>query len=302
METFLHSKEYWSLVETGIPVTVEGVELTEAQGKLFANQKLKDLKEWFSDLDEEFRTSVKLGNNSTMTVMGKGNIRLQIVGATQVITDVFYIPELKNNLLSIGQLQEKGVSILIQHGICKIYHPEKGLIMQTAMSANRIFMASPTELHLQAAKRVLTYLKGTVDLGVFYQNEGNGELMAYTDSDYAGDTNDRKSTSGYVFLLSGGVVGLDEEGIGETQSFSRQVYGIVELKHCITQDQVADIMTKPLKLDVFLKLRELMGVRVALSFLNVFKHHVVLLLLVHISSDFGCEVDAISFEMHFVVY
>ena len=68
------------------------------------------------------------------------------------------------------------------------------------------FMASPIELHLQAAKRVLRYLKGTVDLGVFYRKEGNGELMAYTDSDYAGDVDDRKSTSGYVFLLNEGAV------------------------------------------------------------------------------------------------
>ena len=43
-ENFLRSKEYWSLVENGIPVAVEGVELTEAQQKSIANQKLKDLK------------------------------------------------------------------------------------------------------------------------------------------------------------------------------------------------------------------------------------------------------------------
>uniref|UniRef100_A0A2N9GIX8 Integrase catalytic domain-containing protein n=1 Tax=Fagus sylvatica TaxID=28930 RepID=A0A2N9GIX8_FAGSY len=97
-------------------------------------------KEWFSDLDEEFRESVKLGNNSKMAVLGKGNIRLQIAGVTQVITDVFYIPELKNNLLSVGQLQERGVALLIQHGVCRVYHPKKGLIMQTAMSANRMFI------------------------------------------------------------------------------------------------------------------------------------------------------------------
>uniref|UniRef100_A0A2N9FH80 Integrase catalytic domain-containing protein n=1 Tax=Fagus sylvatica TaxID=28930 RepID=A0A2N9FH80_FAGSY len=97
-------------------------------------------KEWFSDLDEEFRQSVKLGNNSKMAVLGKGNIRLQIAGVTQVITDVFYIPELKNNLLSVGQLQERGVALLIQHGVCRVYHPKKGLIMQTAMSANRMFI------------------------------------------------------------------------------------------------------------------------------------------------------------------
>ncbi|RVW23483.1 Retrovirus-related Pol polyprotein from transposon TNT 1-94 [Vitis vinifera] len=81
---------------------------------------------WFSDLDEEFRQFVKLGNNSKMTVLGKGNIRMQVAGVTQVITDVFYIPELRNNLLSVGQLQEKGVAILIQHGECRVYHPEKG--------------------------------------------------------------------------------------------------------------------------------------------------------------------------------
>ena len=37
---------------------------------------------WFSDLDEEFRQSVKLGNNSKMTVLGKGNIRMQVAGVT----------------------------------------------------------------------------------------------------------------------------------------------------------------------------------------------------------------------------
>jgi hypothetical protein len=69
------------------------------------------------------------------------------------------------------------------------------------------FMGSPTKLHLQAAKRVLRYLKDTVDLGIFfYQKEGNKELMTYTNNDYAGDVDDRKSTSGYVFLLSEGAM------------------------------------------------------------------------------------------------
>ncbi|XP_075649764.1 uncharacterized protein LOC142620250 [Castanea sativa] len=98
-------------------------------------------KEWFLDLDEEFRHSVKLGNNSKMVVLGKDNIRLQIAGVTQVITDVFYIPELKNNLLSVGQLQERGVAILIQHGVCRIYHPKKGLIMQQNVCKQDVHIA-----------------------------------------------------------------------------------------------------------------------------------------------------------------
>jgi hypothetical protein len=73
-------------------------------------------KECFSDLDASFRESVKLGNNSSMAVYGKGNIRLRVNGIDQIITGVFYVPELKNNLLSIGQLLQKGLSIVFQSG------------------------------------------------------------------------------------------------------------------------------------------------------------------------------------------
>ena len=68
------------------------------------------------------------------------------------------------------------------------------------------YMENPTELHLQATKRVLRYLKGTTGFGIFYKKGGDDELVAYTDNDYAGDLEDRKSTSGYVFLLSSGAI------------------------------------------------------------------------------------------------
>lgn len=83
---------------------------------------------------------MKLGNNFKMSVLGRGNVRLHVNGITQVITNVYYVPELKNNLISIEQLQEKGVAILIQNGECRIYHPSKGLIMQSQMTANRMFV------------------------------------------------------------------------------------------------------------------------------------------------------------------
>ncbi|CAL2265082.1 unnamed protein product [Prunus armeniaca] len=77
-------------------------------------------KEWFSDLDVQFRQTMKLGNNSRMAVVGKGNVRMKVNGITQ--------------------LQEKGVAILIQHGECKVFHPSKGLIIQSKMRANRMFV------------------------------------------------------------------------------------------------------------------------------------------------------------------
>jgi hypothetical protein len=59
-------------------------------------------KEWFLNLDVQFRQTIKLGNNSMMVVIGKGNIRMQVNGITQLISKVYYIPELKNNLLNMG--------------------------------------------------------------------------------------------------------------------------------------------------------------------------------------------------------
>ncbi|CAL9016687.1 unnamed protein product [Prunus brigantina] len=190
------------------------------------------------------------------------------------------------------------------------------------------YMADPTEEHLLAAKRLLRYLMGTLELGVFYAREGAIELFAYTDSDYAGDYDDRKSTSGYVFKLSGGAVAwalkkqhvvtlstTEAEYVAAAACACQSIWmkrvlnhfspsqskcitvfcdnssaiklsknpvlhgrskhidvrfhflrnltrdGVVELKYCGTSEQLADIMTKPLKLESFVKLRELLGMK-----------------------------------------
>lgn len=75
----------------------------------------------FSRLDENFKHSVKLGNNTRMDVTGKGDVKLLINGVNHIITEVYYVPELKNNLLSIGQLQEKGLTILIEEGYARSF-------------------------------------------------------------------------------------------------------------------------------------------------------------------------------------
>lgn len=96
-------------------------------------------KEWLCSLKNGFDQMVKLGNNTKMSVVAKGRIKVQVSGISQVISDVYYVHELKNNLLSIGQLQENGLAILIQKGTRKVYHVSRGLVMETSMSGNRIF-------------------------------------------------------------------------------------------------------------------------------------------------------------------
>lgn len=189
------------------------------------------------------------------------------------------------------------------------------------------FMSRPTELHFQAAKRALRYLRGTVNYGILYKKGGVEELVAFTDSDYAGDVEDRKSTSGYAFLMNGSAVawsskkqpivtlstteaecvaaagcacqavwmrrilkelGYTQEGCttvmcdnssaiklsknpvmhGRSKHIDVRFHflrdltrdGAIEMVQCGTRDQIADLLTKPLKLDAFKKLREHLGV------------------------------------------
>jgi hypothetical protein len=62
-------------------------------------------------------------------------------------------------------------------------------------------MERPTEIHVAAVKRILRYLKGTTSYGLWYERGKGDELTGWSDSDYAGDIDDRRSTSGYVFMI-----------------------------------------------------------------------------------------------------
>eukprot|EP00253_Pinus_taeda_P028765 PITA_28765 len=58
------------------------------------------------------------------------------------------------------------------------------------------FQANPKETHLQAVKRIFKYLQGTQKYGLWYPRDTDLTLHAYTDADWAGSVDDRKSTSG----------------------------------------------------------------------------------------------------------
>ncbi|KAI5344794.1 hypothetical protein L3X38_012671 [Prunus dulcis] len=68
------------------------------------------------------------------------------------------------------------------------------------------YMKRQTEMHLNAAKRILRYVKGTIEYGVFYKSQEDSAFVDFTNSDYAGDIDDRKSTSGHVFMLNSGAI------------------------------------------------------------------------------------------------
>ncbi len=68
------------------------------------------------------------------------------------------------------------------------------------------FNSAPTEAHLTAAKRVLRYLKGTINLTLQYKKTENTEVTGYSDADWANDMDTRRSTTGNVFIMCGGPI------------------------------------------------------------------------------------------------
>ncbi|CAM8904964.1 unnamed protein product [Rhodiola kirilowii] len=64
------------------------------------------------------------------------------------------------------------------------------------------YLQEPRKPHLEAAKKILKYVISTIDFCLFYKRRDNFHLQGYTDADFDGDLDERKSTSGYVFMCN----------------------------------------------------------------------------------------------------
>ncbi|XP_019098391.1 PREDICTED: uncharacterized protein LOC109133285 [Camelina sativa] len=75
--------------------------------------------------------------------------------------------------------------------------------LDISYAVNRLFkfMHRPTEAHCQAAKRVLRYLAGTTTHDIFFAAKNNLNLHAYSDADWAGESDDYVSTNAYIVYM-----------------------------------------------------------------------------------------------------
>ena len=62
------------------------------------------------------------------------------------------------------------------------------------------YQANPKESHMTALKRIIKYVKTTAEFSVWYNKDTNVVLIRYSNTDWAGNADDRKSTSGVVFM------------------------------------------------------------------------------------------------------
>ncbi|KAL0375032.1 UNVERIFIED_CONTAM: hypothetical protein Sradi_3418900 [Sesamum radiatum] len=95
----------------------------------------------FQKLDESFKTNVKLGDNHIVKVEGKGSVAINTRKGTGIINDVMYIPNLRTNLFSVGQMMEKGYTLQFGGDSCTIYdNKDKTLIIaKVRMKEHRCF-------------------------------------------------------------------------------------------------------------------------------------------------------------------
>ena len=88
-------------------------------------------------------------------------------------------------------------------------------------------MSNPSKDHINATNNIWKYLLYTQDIGITYNCSGNNlYIKGYCDSDWAGDINNRKSTTGYIFSLSGDLA------INNPISWNSQLQKSVALSTC----------------------------------------------------------------------
>ena len=70
------------------------------------------------------------------------------------------------------------------------------------------FMTKPSMQHWLGIKRILRYIRGTTNYGLYFShlNASDNELIGYSDADCGGDTEDRRSTSAFMFQIGNSLV------------------------------------------------------------------------------------------------
>ncbi|KAH9751077.1 hypothetical protein KPL71_014139 [Citrus sinensis] len=114
------------------------------------------------------------------------------------------------------------------------------------------FMANPLQPHWIACKRVLRYLKETIDYGLTFRRSDFVDLVLYIDVDWGSDIDDRRSTSGYCVYLA--AIATNPVMHSKTKHIEIDIHFVrdkverkeVEIVFVSTNDQVANILTKPL--------------------------------------------------------
>ena len=106
-----------------------------------ASNHMTGSKAAFSELDDDVTDTVKFGDDSRVAIRGRGTIIFRCQnGEHHALTDVYYIPQLRSSIISIGQLDERGSEVLIKDGVLRIRDWEQRLLAKVKRSRNWLYL------------------------------------------------------------------------------------------------------------------------------------------------------------------
>ncbi|GJV01456.1 retrovirus-related pol polyprotein from transposon TNT 1-94 [Tanacetum coccineum] len=153
------------------------------------------------------------------------------------------------------------------------YHSKIGSLMYLTSSRPDLvqevcycarYQARPTQNHLKEVKRIFKYLKGTINMGLWYLKDSGFELIAFLDADHAGCIDTRKNTFRGIQFLGDKLISwmskkqnytamssAEAKYVALSASYAQVENGIIELYFVRTEYQLADMFTKALPEDRF---------------------------------------------------
>ncbi|KAB5519742.1 hypothetical protein DKX38_024061 [Salix brachista] len=200
---------------------------------------------------------------SVINAINLGIIALNAGRKLHYIADVYYIPAIKHNMLSIGQLLEKGYTLFMKDCHVAVKDNNGRLIAFVKMSKNRMF---PLNIQYDAAK-CLTAITNNLIL----EDEAGVPTVLVEDPRVPEEEPQSPVHSFPVFNRRNsptpGTSSTSPEASSSEEPRMRNLDDLydatqnkeVELISCKTNDQVVDIFTKPLKGDIFIRLKFMLG-------------------------------------------
>lgn len=105
-----------------------------------ASTHMTGFKEKFTRLDKSVTGQVHFGDGSTVKIEGKGTVTMMCKnGEKRSLHDVYYIPTLCNNIISLGQMSEDGNRVVLKGEFFWIYDSQDRLLMKVRRSQNRLY-------------------------------------------------------------------------------------------------------------------------------------------------------------------
>lgn len=105
-----------------------------------ASNHMTGLRSLFTEIDEGVTGEVKFGDGSTVQIQGRGSVTLTTIdGKECTLKEVYFIPNLCNNIISLGQLTENGSRVVIRGEYLWVYDNNNELLLQVKRSGNRLY-------------------------------------------------------------------------------------------------------------------------------------------------------------------